>query len=284
MNKFDRNRRRVKQCPCGKSNRNGKFAPYGGYEEYGYCHSCCNLFKPTQNDNVSMYVPQKQKPVSYIDDSVFKQSLSNRTDNKFYQFIVSKFGKGSAEIVFDAYHLGTAARWKGATVFWQVDQGSRVRTGKVMLYDPNTGKRIKHCNDWAHSILLRTQHFADFSLQQCLFGLHLVDGTNVDTPIGIVESEKTACIMSLNSPEFIWLACGGLSALNYRKIKALKGHKIVLFPDLGLAEYESPYVLWREKAKEFTTLGINVGVSDILESTATAKMRWEKWDIGDYFV
>ena len=284
MNKFDKNRRRVKYCPCGKSNKNGKFAPYAGYEEYGYCHSCCKLFNPTQNDNVSMYVPQKQKPVSYIDDSVFKQSLSNRTDNKFYQFIVSKFGKGRAETVFDAYHLGTAARWKGATVFWQVDQGSRVRTGKVMLYDPNTGKRIKHCNDWAHSIMLKNHDLDDFNLFQCLFGIHLVNKANIGTPIGIVESEKTACIMSLHSPEFIWLACGGLSALSYEKLKPLKGRKIVLFPDLGLVGDCSPYILWRAKAKGFNALGLNVGVSDLLESTATKKIRREKWDVADYFV
>tara|TARA_R110002167_G_scaffold366415_1_gene596376 strand:- start:4395 stop:5249 length:855 start_codon:yes stop_codon:yes gene_type:complete len=284
MYKFDKNRRRAKQCPCGRSNRNGKFAPYAGYEEYGYCHSCCKSFAPKQKEYIPVYVPEKPKFVSYIGDSIFKKSLINRADNKFYQFISYKFGSGQADMIFDKYCLGTAARWKGATVFWQVDRELRVRTGKVMLYNPNTGRRVKQCNDWAHSILKRTHYFSDFNLEQCLFGLYLVDETNANIPIAIVESEKTACIMSLFCPEYIWLACGGLSALSYEKIKPIKRHKIVLFPDLGPGGDESPYALWSEKAKEYNALGCKISVSDKLERRATEKQRREKWDIADFCV
>ena len=284
MNKFDRNRRRVKYCPCGKSNRNGKFAPYEGKEIYGYCHSCCQVFNPSQKENVTMYVPQKPEPVSYIGDNIFKKSLAKREDNKFYQFISSKFGSVQADIIFEKYHVGTADKWNGATVFWQVDKKSKVRTGKVMLYNPNTGRRVKQCNDWVHSILLRSYCLEDFNLQQCLFGLHLANETTIKTPKAIVESEKTAGIMSLFCPEYIWLACGGLSALNYEKIKPIKRHKIVLFPDLGPGGDESPYALWREKAKEYNALGCNISVSDQLEVRATEKQRREKWDVADFFV
>lgn len=237
-----------------------------------------------QKENTPVYVRQKPKPVSYIDDSIFKQSLAKREDNKFYQFISSKFGSVQADIIFEKYHVGTADKWNGATVFWQVDQKSKVRTGKVMLYNPNTGRRVKQCNDWAHSILLRSCCLEDFNLQQCLVGLHLANETTIKTPKAIVESEKTAGIMSLFCPEYIWLACGGLSALSYEKIKPIKGHKIVLFPDLGLVGEESPYLLWRRKAKELNALGCNIGVSDLLESVATNKQRREKWDIADFYV
>lgn len=284
MYKFDKNRRRVKQCPCGRSNRNGKFAPYKGYEQFGFCHSCCKTFSPTLNKNIPRFVPEKPKLVSYIDDSIFRQSLANRKDNKFYQFISHKFKSSDADMIFNKYQLGTASRWKGATVFWQLDQKHKVRTGKVMLYNPKTGRRIKYCNDWAHSILLRTDQLAYFSLEQCLFGLHLVDGTNVDTPITIVESEKTACIMSSICPEFIWLACGGLSALNYGKIKTLKGRKIVLFPDLAVEGEDCPYEIWTRLAKEYNDLGCNISVSDQLERRATKQQRREKWDVADFFV
>jgi hypothetical protein len=46
-----------------------------------------------------------------------------------------------------------------------------------------------------------------FQLSQCLFGEHLLKDT--ETPVAIVESEKTAIIASCYYPEFIWLACGG---------------------------------------------------------------------------
>ena len=284
MNKFDRNRRRVKQCPCGKSNRNGKFAPYEGHEIYGYCHSCCQVFNPSQKENTPVYIRQKPEPVSYIDDSIFKQSLAHRDNNRFYRFIAHRFNKSHADGVFEKYYVGTTDKWKGSTVFWQVDQKSKVRTGKVMLYNPNTGRRFVGCNDWIHSILLRREYLLDFNLQQCIFGLHLVDETNVNIPLAIVESEKTACIMSLISSEYIWLACGGLSALNYEKLKPVKGRKIVLFPDLGPDREKSPYVLWSQKAKAYNVLGCNISVTNQLEVRATEKQRREKWDIADYFV
>ena len=35
--KFDKKRFRVKLCPCGKDNKDGKFVPYVGFENKGYC-------------------------------------------------------------------------------------------------------------------------------------------------------------------------------------------------------------------------------------------------------
>jgi hypothetical protein len=43
---FDKNRFRVKFCPCNKDNKDGKFTPYKGYEDKGYCHSCDKTFLP----------------------------------------------------------------------------------------------------------------------------------------------------------------------------------------------------------------------------------------------
>lgn len=47
---FARRRTEVKECPCGKSNRDGKFAPYLianlPSEQYGFCHSCSETFLP----------------------------------------------------------------------------------------------------------------------------------------------------------------------------------------------------------------------------------------------
>ena len=60
--------------------------------------------------------------------------------------------------------------------------------------------------------------------------------------LSIVESEKTACLMSYFNPSFVWLACGGSNGLNERKLRILQGRKVVLFPD------HSKYEDWTEKA------------------------------------
>lgn len=71
------------------------------------------------------------------------------------------------------YKVGTSKYWDGATVFWQTDNQNKVRTGKIMLYNPETGKRIKEPYNhvtWVHSVL----HKGDYNLKQCFFGEHLL--------------------------------------------------------------------------------------------------------------
>jgi uncharacterized protein (DUF427 family) len=54
------------------------------------------------------------------------------------------------------YPIGTSKYWKGATVFWQIDTHGKVRTGKIMLYSPTTGKRVKEPHNlihWVHKAI-----------------------------------------------------------------------------------------------------------------------------------
>ena len=55
-----------------------------------------------------------------------------------------------------------------------------------------------------------------------------------DAPVVIVESEKTAAVMSEVSRKWVWLASGGSQGLkNEDKNKALKGRDVWLLPDNG---------------------------------------------------
>ena len=36
----NRARRSIKECPCGKQNKDGKFCPFKGYTDKGHCFSC----------------------------------------------------------------------------------------------------------------------------------------------------------------------------------------------------------------------------------------------------
>jgi hypothetical protein len=130
-----------------------------------------------------------QKPASLIPVEVFKASLKGHETNHFVKFLIDLFGVEVSTEVISRYFIASSKIWDGATVFWQIDQHGKVRTGKIMLYSPATGKRVKepfnHIN-WAHKALKQPE----FELKQCLFGEHLlIDKTK---PVAIVESEKTA--------------------------------------------------------------------------------------------
>ena len=167
---------------------------------------------------------------------------------------------------------GTTMFWNKATIFWQIDQNEKVHAGKIMLYDPSTGKRIKksynHIN-WVHKALKEP----DFNLNQCLFGLHRIK-EDYSKSIAIVESEKTAIIMSIIVPDVLWLATGSKQNLKTRLLEPLAGRKIVLYPDKG--EYEN----WRSKAEVIKKNGLKVEVSDFLEELPLKPGA----DLVDYYI
>ncbi|WP_460634195.1 DUF6371 domain-containing protein [Larkinella terrae] len=180
------------------------------------------------------------------------------------------------------FYVGTSKHWPGATVFWQIDTTGRIRTGKIMLYDPLTLKRIKqpfnHIN-WVHSVLKKQSSLAEFELCQCLFGLHQLKGQPATQPVAIVESEKTAIIATVYLPEYIWLACGSLSNLTTDKLLPVAGRPVTLFPDLN------GFAKWSQKAEELRpVIGGQLRVSEVLEQRATDYDRKKGYDLADYLI
>jgi hypothetical protein len=245
-----------------------------------------------QDTNISFDTPQPKtykprpvtpqpKPVSFIPVEVFKQSLQiDKTvlqvaeTNHFVKFLIALFGVEVANQLVSRYFIATSKHWNGATVFWQIDTQGKIRTGKIMLYSPTTGKRVKepfnHIS-WVHKALKKPE----FELRQCFFGEHLlIDKTK---PVAIVESEKTAVIASVYLPQFIWVAVGSLTNLNAEKCSILKGRTVTLFPDLNGFEK------WSNKAKELSHIAI-FNVSDLLERKATEAERKQGLDLADYLI
>ncbi|MFA1769871.1 DUF6371 domain-containing protein [Rufibacter glacialis] len=219
----------------------------------------------------------KPKSPSYIKHSLVKASRKAFQRNHFFIFLTNIFGADVAKELADLYLIGTSKYWPGATVFWQVDCENRVRTGKVMLYDLQTGKRVKEpCSriHWAHC-LVNDPHFR---LSQCLFGEHLLR-EYPGKPVVIVESEKSALIASAYYHEYVWLASGGISQLNMEKCLSLKGRNITLIPDADA------FLAWQEKARILEKdLEQRVKVSRALEDIATETERGEGWDIADFLL
>ncbi len=287
---FEKKRTRVKSCPCGKSNSDGKFVPYVGFEDKGYCHSCDQTFIPNEEKSEDEgkgdqrpFLPLPPKQVSFIDPRYLDASLKGYDQNNFVQFLIQRFGKSNAMQAVEVYKIGTSKRWPGANIFWQIDHEDKIRSGKIMVYDPSTGKRDKNKNSWVHSVL----KLDDFNLNQCLFGNHLIRSEPKHKPVSIVESEKTAIIASILKPDFIWMATGGKAGLKVSKFKFLKDRDIILFPDLTKpGDKFNCFEKWTDFAKELRDdiPGINIQVSDYLETRATDEEKIQGLDIADYFL
>lgn len=179
------------------------------------------------------------------------------------------------------YALGVTS--DEGVIYWQIDEQDRVRSGKIMHYLYN-GKRDKEKDgdktNWTHWKMQQDGRLpADWTLTQCLFGAHLLP-RYPDKTVALVESEKTAVIASIVLPQYLWVSCGGKMNLEVgQKHLALKGRKVVMFPDTD-SDGET-FDLWSKKAAEWREKGFDVQVSDILEKTATEAQKAAKIDIAD---
>jgi hypothetical protein len=219
-------------------------------------------------------VKTQPKPASYISNDIFLTSLQAYSENNFVHYLKTLFGFEVCKELVKRYCIGTSKHWNGATVFWLIDAQHKIRTGKIMLYNPTTGKRVQQPYDhinWVHYVL----KLPEFEKKVCLFGEHLLNDKT--KPVAIVESEKTAVIASVHYPQFIWLASGGKDGLNAEKCSVLKGRSVTLFPDLDGFEK------WSAKARELKHIA-KFNVSDLLERKATEAERKGKFDIADYLI
>jgi hypothetical protein len=227
--------------------------------------------------------------ISTISIERFYESLTKYKENYFVLYLRRLFGADITSELIKRFYIGTSNYWRGATVFWQIDVRGRIRSGKIMLYESATGKRVKEVKKadgskqskitWAHSVLQKQGVVKEFNLRQCLFGEHQLSGQYKTKPVAIVESEKTAIICSAYLPDFIWLACGSLNNLTADRCRVLTGRKVVLFPDLN------GFDKWSDKAKQLKALlDCRINVSDLLERKAGEADRQQGFDLADYLV
>ena len=235
------------------------------------------------NTKVALRVKQLQpQRIDCIPEIYIPKYLGTRSD--FVYFLRGLFNEPETGPIIQRltgeYCLGCTDT--GAVIYWQIDGQKRVRTGKVMRYNPQTGKRLKNgCNavDWMHARLKREGVLPEeWELSQCLFGEHLLKGRPGDT-VCLVESEKSAVIGSGVMPGYVWLATGGKQNLKTEKCECLKGRNVILFPDLGAFD------VWKEKGEAIARrVGFTLSVSDTLERISTPEDRRDGLDIADYMI
>lgn len=259
------------------------YTPKQYFQEHPECHAANGFSFGEQK------VEQKPKQVSqpstigYIPPHYVEKSQS--VHSNFFRFLstllTAYYGSKAKEVLprlLEDYRLG--ATHDGAVIFWQIDRNDKVRTGKVIQYNPEDGHRIKDGRtsavNWVHSILKKQQALPEeWQLSQCLFGEHLLK-SNPDKVAVLVESEKSAVIGSAIFPGYVWLATGGKSQMKEEKLRALTGRTVLLFPDAdGYAE-------WKQRAGNMTCF--KAIVSDIIEKNATPKQKADHIDIADWII
>ena len=208
-----------------------------------------------------------------LQDRIIREYKSQQYDDNLTTYLLSQFTLDEVQTATQNYYLtGANYYWNNATLFWQINHKEQIHACKIMLYNKLTGKRKKepynHIN-WLHNAIKEP----NFNLNQCLFGLHLIN-TDYQKEIAIVESEKTAIIMSIYLPEFIWIATGSKSGFKFDLLQPLKKRKCIAFPDKG--EFNN----WHIKATELNQQGFKIAVSNLLEDTDLQNGS----DLADYYL
>ena len=254
----------------------------------GYHFSPSDYFRENPEESISLSrkhvitpknlsVTIKEQLPSFIDRSIMEQTLSHYAINPLYTFLARCMGKEETDRLCSLYRIGTSRKWGGAAIFWQVDYNGRVRTGKIMLYDATTGKRVKHPQPhvcWVHTEM----RLRDYRLRQCFFGEHILP-IYPDRKVFVVESEKTAVIAAHFMPDVLWIGTGGKNGcFNERAISSLAGRDVVLMPDLGATQE------WQARLPMLYKVCRSVSVNDILETMATDEQRSQGLDIADFLL
>lgn len=268
-------------CPVCNKKRFVRFVDQMSQEylpiEYGRCDRevSCSYFLSPYGDHrftesvINYNPPEKPKP-KLIPPLHFQNSLGNYDRNNFVQYLLSIFDHKTVKNLINTYQIGTSNKLRGGCIFYQIDLKGRARRGKIIVYNPKTGRRGRIHS--VHSLLnIDKKYYPSWRF----FGEHLLNDPN--KPVAIVEAEKTAIIASAFFPEFIWLATGMKATLKPEYAKSLQNRNVILFPDLGA------YDDWKKKADELIKI-CSVTISDFLESNADEFEKERGLDLADYLI
>jgi hypothetical protein len=243
--------------------------------------------------------PEIHKPI-FIPDEVLKRLEANRQDAGFLQNLISSVDHPwpiddvwmrAAKYRCGAIPLKDPDKAiSGAIAFPFIDIAGRCHSIQIKSFDSTNHTTAQ---TWVHTILKKKQYKAtwldDYETQKdlapltrCLFGEHLINSGDPGAVIGIVEAPKTAIICDhyFADQGMIWLAAGAKSWLKPERCQALKGRKVIFFPDAS--EDGGTYTEWLNKATAISqAIGCNISVNNMLEKMGDEVIRKNGADLAD---
>lgn len=183
----------------------------------------------------------------------------------------------------DRYRLGKSR--SGKCIYWMYDEMMQLRDG--------------HLGDqWVMQLLKARQPelLKDLQTDHCLFGQHLLtlrDEVNEKmrnehsairhqpSDISIVESERTAVILSELFPEATWMAYVYAVNMTPDLMEPLQGHKVTIFPrtDVTLDTYLS-FLEFADGVRRL--YDIDIAVDNTLEQYASPSQKERGIDLLDF--
>lgn len=213
----------TKRTTCPKCGSSRGFAPVVGDPNQGFCHSCQTpMFgSTTQRQNAPTPRPRNERPQQRAPEILYDGS-----DN-LSRFLIGLW-QGGEPMRMHLQQWGVGSTPDGTTVFAHGNT-----TNKIMRYDGN-GKRDKNASPSWHPV---GEGVPLFGCQWLRDGATFVEFRGwtrhtytKDTPVFILESEKSATLASFVFPSFVWLAAGGVSGVTVSKAATLRGRRVgVLF-------------------------------------------------------
>ena len=214
-----------------------------------------------------------------VEDRPDMVGQSRSDDSELCHELVSKYGFTEMQMYRAAEHFHLGRSKSGKTIYWMIDDLGHVFDG--------------HIGDtWVTEILKRRYPENAQYIQQkrCLFGLHQISNTVPELvegakwpgrPIGIVDNERSAVILSEAYPSLIWLAYVDKYLL-LERFEPLQNRTVTLFPraDTNSDYYWSACNVADQVKPYYKTIDIHV--SSFLEDHATESQKFRNIDLVDY--
>lgn len=184
---------------------------------------------------------------NFIEPSIIKRLQGQR--NTFIDFLLTLFDPPKVAAAVERYCIGGDSMCR--TIFPNIDQEGRCVGGAVIPYLPNGHRDKTKGLSNIHAELKRKDKTLPPQADQVLFGSHLLR-LYPSASVGVVESQKSAVILSIIYPEIVWVATAGMTNFNERLLSSIYDRNVVCYPDVnGVQE-------WTERAKQLPFKNIRI--------------------------
>ena len=193
-------------------------------------------------------------------------------DSAFCHVLMTKYGFTEEQMHCAAERFKLGRSKSGKTIYWMIDDLGICHDGHIGG-EAWVSTQIKHrYHDLIH-LIPPTTH--------CFFGLHQVSQGD-PKPIGIVESECSAVILSELQPKLTWLAYVYTANCTIEQFAPLQGYKVTLFPRTD--PWQDTYVSFLELIDQVKHVyrDIDITVSAFLEDHASESQKSHHIDLVDF--
>lgn len=226
------------------------------------------------------------KPVIDLPKELLIETLKNNQNNSLVKHLLTLFPADLVSHLRAEYLIGDHNIWPGATCFPFVSIEGYIRAIQIKQLD-GSGHTAKNEDGssrtiWIHKLVDKATHWLKAYEEQdmrlnCLFAEHLL-AKYPKRDVALFEAPKTAIIAAPYFPNMVCLAVGALDWLTLDRVQALKGRRVILYPDASIDG--KAFRKWSEKAEKWQHLA-EFSISSYLEMHCSDEEKAKGFDFAD---